>query len=120
MAQKTVVETFDDVTGERINTDIVPSPTISFMIDGREYEIDLGVKNRDKFYAELDEYTKVARKVGGRRTASRTATQVNSSPKRSKDELDKIRSWAREAGRTVAPRGRLAADLVDAYREAHA
>src|SRR5438132_855767 len=68
MAKKTVVETYDDLTGEKIDTALVPDPTITFSIDGVDYEIELGAKNRDKFYAMFNPYIQAARKVRGNRT----------------------------------------------------
>ncbi|QIS18179.1 histone-like nucleoid-structuring protein Lsr2 [Nocardia terpenica] len=119
MAQKTVVETYDDVSGERIDTTIVPNPTISFAIDGVEYEIELGAKNRDKFYATFDPYTKVARRTGGRRSNRKSAGVSNGSGGLSKAELSKIRDWAQENGRTAPARGRLPKELVEAYRQSN-
>ncbi len=116
MAKKTLVETFDDVSGERIDTQIVPDPTITFAIDGVEYEIDLGAKNRDKFYAIFEPYVQAARKVGGR--TRRTSTGVAAKPSGlSKVEIVKIRDWAQEEGLKVSARGRLPKELVDAYQK---
>ncbi|MQY18941.1 histone-like nucleoid-structuring protein Lsr2 [Nocardia macrotermitis] len=115
MAKKTLVETYDDVTGERIDTRLVPTPTISFAIDGIEYEIDLGVKNRDELYAAFEPYVRAARKVGGRRRSSAAAPSGLS-----KVEIMKIRDWAQTEGREVSARGRLSKELVEAYRKQNA
>ncbi|RMI32585.1 histone-like nucleoid-structuring protein Lsr2 [Nocardia stercoris] len=121
MAQKTIVEIYDDLSNEPIDTDIVPNPTISFAVDGVEYEIDLGAKNRDEFYAVLKRYTANARKVSGARRARKTEVRTGSSAgKLSKAELNKIRDWAKENGRQVSTRGRLSSELVEAYRQATA
>ncbi|MFF0492672.1 histone-like nucleoid-structuring protein Lsr2 [Nocardia sp. NPDC003482] len=119
MAQKTIVETYDDLTGERIDTDIVPNPTITFAVDGVEYEIELGAKNRDKFYAALDPYTKAARRIGGRRGGRKATAGTGSASGLSKAESNKIREWAQSTGRKVSARGRLPKDLVEAYRDAN-
>jgi hypothetical protein len=119
MAKKTVVETFDDITGERIDTDIVPNPTITFGIDGVDYEIELGAKNQGKLYAFLEPYTKAARKVGGRRLGRSAAPSGNGSSRLSRAELDNIRAWAQRTGHDVSTRGRLPKDLIDAYRAAN-
>ncbi|WP_216893665.1 histone-like nucleoid-structuring protein Lsr2 [Nocardia alni] len=115
MAKKTLVETFDDVSGDRIDTQIVPDPTITFAIDGVEYEIDLGAKNRDKFYAIFEPYVQAARKVGGR--ARRTSAAAPKPSGLSKVEIVKIRDWAQEEGLKVSARGRLPKELVDAYQK---
>lgn len=114
MAKKTLVETFDDVSGDRIDPQLVPNPTITFAIDGIEYEIDLGAKNRDRFYAMLEPYTQAARKVGGR--TRRPAPGATSSTGLSKVDVVKIRDWAQSEGHKVSTRGRLPRELVEAYR----
>ncbi|WP_024803151.1 Lsr2 family protein [Nocardia sp. BMG51109] len=119
MAKKTIVETFDDLNGERIDSDIVPNPTIRFAVDGVEYEIELGAENRDKFYTAFEPYVKAARKVGGRRPRRVGATNGNGSASVDKAEVIKIRDWAQATGRKVSTRGRLPKELVDAYRQAN-
>ena len=114
MAKKTLVETYDDVTGDRIDPQLVPNPTITFAIDGIEYEIDLGAKNRDKFYAMFETYARAARKVGGR--VRRPSTASGSSSGLSKVDIVKIRDWAQSEGHKVSTRGRLPKELVEAYR----
>lgn len=106
---------------------LVPNPTISFSLDGVDYEIDLGAKNRDKFYERITPYVEAGRRVrGGRRTAGGGARVARSSAHAgsgtgsglSRDETAAIRLWAQQNGRTVSTRGRLPADLVSAYRSA--
>lgn len=47
-----------------------------------------------------------------------TASSSSIGPKRSKEELDKIRMWARANGHEVAEKGRIKQDIVDAYEAA--
>jgi hypothetical protein len=116
MAKKTVVETYDDLTGEKIDTALVPDPTITFSIDGVDYEIELGAKNRDKFYAMFNPYIQAARKVRGNRTR-RTPSSTSGPSGLTKAEIIKIRDWAQSTGRTVSARGRLPRELVEAYQQ---
>jgi hypothetical protein len=120
MAKKMVVETFDDISGERIDTNLVPNPTVTFAIDGIEYEIELGAKNQSKLYAHLEPYAKAARKVGGRRGGGRGAGAATTSSGLTKAEIIKIRDWAQGAGHKVSSRGRLSKDVVEAYQNANA
>jgi hypothetical protein len=57
-----------------------------------------------------------AKKVAKAPTAAASARQMRN--KATAGQAD-IRSWAQQAGLTVAGRGRLAATITDAYRQAH-
>lgn len=43
------------------------------------------------------------------------ASSANGAAKRSKEELDEIRAWAKQNGHKVADKGRIAQEVVDAY-----
>ncbi|WP_026343307.1 Lsr2 family protein [Nocardia sp. BMG111209] len=119
MAQKTMVETFDDISGERIDPNLVPEPTITFSLDGTDYEIDLGARNRDEFFKQVEPYIQAARRVGRRgapRAGTRTRTAGREGGGLSKEETAAIRMWAQKSGHTVSTRGRLSAALISAYR----
>lgn len=110
MAQKVVVELIDDLDGEPIE---VGGETISFAVNGVEYSIDLNDKNATEFHRKMDYYIKYAARVGGRkssRPAKRTSNGANA---------QKIREWANANGYTVSARGRVAADITEAYAAAH-
>lgn len=55
-----------------------------------------------------------------RRLTGRSAGATGTAPaaQSDKEANRRIRAWAAETGRDVAPRGRIPADVVDAYREA--
>ncbi|MBF6330884.1 histone-like nucleoid-structuring protein Lsr2 [Nocardia transvalensis] len=118
MANKTIIETYDDLTGDKINMDIVSDPTITFMVDGVEYEIDLGAKNRDKFYALVEPYTKVARKVGGRRGSRRTGKAAAGRSSIPREQLGAMREWAKKNGYKISERGRISQEVQDAFHAA--
>ncbi|MFL0579431.1 Lsr2 family protein [Dietzia sp. 179-F 9C3 NHS] len=101
----------DDLDGSIID-DPNHSPT-RLAIDGKELEIDLSAPNRDQLLAALAPYIENARRVTGtrrRRAAARPAA--------GRDKRLKIRQWAAANGYEVASRGRIAADIVDAYEAA--
>ncbi|MEU4342351.1 Lsr2 family protein [Nocardia sp. NPDC023852] len=112
MAQKTVVKHYDDISGDEIDLNIVDKPTTIFSVDGVEYEIDLGAKNRDKFHKLLDPYITAARRVGGRRSVRRTAGPND------KNEAAAARQWAIGKGIAVPARGRVPQAVIDQYRQA--
>ena len=55
MATKTVVSFHDDLTDEPADT------TVSFGLDGRDYEIDLTNENAEEFREMLDTYMHAGR-----------------------------------------------------------
>jgi hypothetical protein len=115
MAQKTIVQFVDDLDGTT-NDSI---ETITFGLDGVTYEIDLSDANAGKLREELADFVGSARRIGGRAkhgTASTVAraTAANRSG-RSREQTQAIREWARNNGWDVAERGRIPANVVEAF-----
>ncbi|VXC22194.1 histone-like nucleoid-structuring protein Lsr2 [Nocardioides sp. AX2bis] len=112
MAQKVHIVLEDDLDGGDA------SETVSFGLDGTSYEIDLNEENAAGLREALSAYVGHARKVGsGRRTTKRSASSTGSTAggPAAKD----VREWAREAGHEVPDRGRIPADVREAYDAAH-
>lgn len=107
MAQKTYTELIDDVDGSKAEE------TVRFSLDGVAYEIDLSADNAAKIRDDLSGWTAPARRVAGRRIRGTGKTASSDS------ESAKIREWARSTGREVSTRGRIPADLREAYHAAH-
>lgn len=107
MAQKVKVILIDDVDGTNA------TETISFGVDGVQYEIDLNDENAKKLRDDFAVWTGHARRSGGRRRAGRPAAS------RSSGDAAKIRAWARENGYQVSDRGRVPAEVREAYQKAH-
>ena len=70
MATKTIVSFHDDLTDEPADT------TVSFGLDGRDYEIDLTNENAEEFREMLDTYMHAGRKVGRTRRRRRGSSPV--------------------------------------------
>jgi len=102
MAQKVSIVLVDDIDG----TDA--EETVSFALDGRDYEIDLNSKNAAKLRDALAPYVGHARRAGGRKR-NRTGGPSPAD----------IRAWARENGFDVPDRGRVSQQVKDAYVAAH-
>jgi Lsr2 len=116
MAPRVVVEKTDDTNGEPADE------TVSFGIDGRELEIDLTAKNAAALRKIFDSYIKRGRRVGGRRLRSAASAPDRASARRSSNgEVDTkaVRQWAGAHGYTVSARGRIPADILEAYRTAN-
>ncbi len=106
MATKTIVTMHDDLTDERADT------TVSFGLDGRDYEIDLTDTNAEELRQTLEKYVEAGRKVGGVRGRRRGSSPVaDVDPKA-------VRAWAAAKGYEVSNRGRVPTAVVEAYRAA--
>jgi hypothetical protein len=114
MATRTVVTLVDDVDGSTADE------SISFGLDGVEYEIDLSTEHAEALRGLLEPYATVARRTGGRRGARSTARPAASAsdgtaPARSRSTNAQIRAWATEHGVTLAERGRLPGRVIEAF-----
>jgi len=107
MARKTVVTLIDDIDGG----DAVR--TVTFTLDGTDYEIDLGSSNLDALATALDPFITHARTVGKRRTSTSRGKGTAAPDK----NLGKVRAWARENGFTVSDRGRVSVEILTAYQQ---
>lgn len=107
MAQKVNIILVDDIDG----TDA--DETVSFGIDGNQYEIDLTAANADRLRQALAPFVAHARRAAtsGRR---RTGTRNSGGPTPAE-----IRDWARANGMDVSERGRVSAEVREAYDAAH-
>ncbi|WP_411130360.1 histone-like nucleoid-structuring protein Lsr2 [Streptomyces sp. x-19] len=111
MAQKVVTIYTDDLTGE----ESPEAATHSIAIDGVKYEIDLGPDSYDKMLEALAPFTRAGRRVrGSRKAGGRTDTAVSSGV-----DTAKIRAWAKENDYDVNDRGRVPAEIREAYTKAH-
>ena len=63
----------------------------------------------------LKPYTSAARKAGGHRSGTGRTTASGAD----RQQLAKIREWARANGHQVSDRGRISKTVVDAFQAAH-
>lgn len=109
MAQKIVTIYTDDLTGEESSD----AATHTFSLDGVSYEIDLGHDSYDKLLEALAPFTKAGRKTG--RPRKPVAHKASSS---GGQDTAAIRAWAKENGYSVNDRGRVPAEIREAYAKA--
>jgi hypothetical protein len=114
MAQQTTVRFVDDLDGSEA------SGTFDFVLEGRNYQIDLSDENAAKLRDALAPYVGAARKAGGRgRGRAPRQTAVAEKPARAnREETAAIRQWARENGHQVSERGRIPKSVIKAYQAA--
>lgn len=108
MAQKVIITLTDDLDESEA------AETVSFGLDGTNYEIDLNQEHAAELRNAMALYVGVGRKVTGGRRAGRPKAVAAGGPA-AKD----VREWARNNGYTVPERGRIPAEIREAYDAAH-
>jgi hypothetical protein len=119
VAEIFIRQLIDDLDGKPIDTGL--GHEIIFSYRGTDYRIDLRPANADKIEAAFAPYVKVAEKVssaGKARAQASTVTKRLGSG-RSAEQLKAIRDWAGKNGFDVGVKGRIKADLIDAFDAAH-
>jgi Lsr2 len=117
MAQRVRVLLTDDLDGGDADE------TVTFAPDGKGYEIDLSKKNADKLRTALHPFLDAAR-FGGR-SPTGAGRRARGSRERGAQavigtEPRPSRDWAKSQGMKVSERGRISAEIADAYEAAHA
>lgn len=111
MAQRVQIILEDDYDGGEADE------TVSFALDGAEYEIDLSSQNASELRNAFAPWLAHARKTGGRKRSRAAAARVPAAE--SGGSTSDIRSWAVENGMEVSSRGRISAEVREAYEQAH-
>jgi len=112
MAQKVQVILVDDVDGGDADE------TISFALDGVSYEIDLNSDNATALREALAPWVGHARRVGGRSSRRSAGSRARASANGGSSNSE-IRDWARKNGYDISDRGRISAEIREAYANAH-
>ncbi len=108
MAQRVNIVLTDDIDGSDAKE------TVTFALDGSNYEIDLSTENAAKLRDALQPFVTAGRKTGGRAKGTRRRPAAAST-----GNATDIRAWAQEQGMPVSARGRVPADIRAAYEAAH-
>ena len=115
MARKVVVELVDDIDETVFGED---GESIRYGLDGVEYQIDLKDEHATEFRQVLEYYIAHSTRVGGRKHRSDRPANLTTA-KRPRSETQKIRAWAIEQGYELSSRGRIPAEIEDAFHAAH-
>jgi hypothetical protein len=114
VAKETVTRLVDDLDGGAAHE------TVTFGLDGMNYEIDLSTKNAKRLRGELASYvekgTRVTSRVAGTRSAG--AGRRRGAVRGDRDQNQAIREWALAKGFEVAARGRIKQDIVEEFHRA--
>jgi hypothetical protein len=114
VAQRTILELVDDLDGGKADE------TVTFALDGVEFEIDLSADNAARLRDTFAEFVGHARRTGGRKQrGASTAAAAKPTNGNGKPDTQAVREWARSQGENVAERGRVPQALVIRFQEAH-
>jgi hypothetical protein len=114
VAQIREIRLIDDLDGEAADE------TVEFGVDGKNYEIDLSKDNAEKLRDALAAFVAAARRSGGgggRRRGNSAASAPVRRPSIDREQNQAIRDWARKRGMKVSDRGRIPAEVLDAYHQ---
>jgi hypothetical protein len=114
MAQKHIVQLIDDLDQG------TAAETVSFGLDGSQYEIDLSAKNATKLRDALADYVANARRATrGSRSYSGGGRRAGRPTRSDREQTQAIREWARKNGHKVGEKGRIPATVLEAYNAKH-
>ncbi|GAA1829549.1 hypothetical protein GCM10009836_04300 [Pseudonocardia ailaonensis] len=108
MARVTSFSLVDDLTGGKA------AETVTFSLDGKEMEIDLNEEHAAQLRDVLAPYVGAGREASGRQSSTRVPSRPRASSK-DRGQNARIRAWAAEQGMQIADRGRIPAEIAQAY-----
>jgi hypothetical protein len=109
MARKTIVQLIDDLDQG------AAAETVSFGLDGTNYEIDLSAKNAAKLRDALAVYVANARRAGRSPGRPANSSRRARGARGDREQTQAIREWARKNGHKVGEKGRIPAHILEAY-----
>lgn len=112
MATITKVTRVDDIDGSGA------AESVSFALEGVEYEIDLNEAHAQELRDALATYVAHGRRSGARRGRAPRASRGRQGAV-DRDQISVMREWARANGYQVSDRGRLSSAVVSAFEAAH-
>lgn len=117
MAERVVRQLIDDLDGTEILDG--SGERVEFALRGVTYQIDLTAGNVAKLDKALKPYVDAAVRIAGGRGRPRKSTDGSQPGRASKEQLSAIRDWARKNGHAISDRGRIKADVVEAFEASH-
>jgi len=113
MAQRVNVILVDDLDDSQADE------TVTFGLDGVSYEIDLSDVHAKELRDAMDPFVGSARRVGGRKITRAGGSKLSAVPDDGAPKASDIREWGLAAGYDLPARGRIPADVREAYLAAH-
>lgn len=133
MAKTLIVKiTCDQCKAEGLGDEVIGDESVSFSYDGYSYGLDLCAEHVAAFHKTMDELISLAperERIGafrrGRPQAGGEASQQSAAAsgpprkpaRRDREQLQAIREWATGHGYKVSTRGRIPADVEQAFHD---
>lgn len=114
MAQRVVTLITDDITGE----ESAEAATHTLSLDGIAYEIDLAPDSYGQLLKVMEPYMENGRRAGKVKAAT-AGSKKGAARAASGPDTAKVREWAKAQGFEVNDRGRVPANIREAYDKAH-
>ncbi len=92
--------------------------SVAFGLDGSSYEIDLCSQHAAELRDDLASYVGAARRASGGSKGSRKGSGSAKSHDEGASKVSEVRGWARANGYEVSERGRVSAQVLEAYEAA--
>ena len=108
VAKRVNVMLVDDLDGS------AAQETVSFGLDGRQYDVDLSAAHAAQLRDGLAAFVAVARR-GDDRGRRRAASTNGARPDVDRERTASVREWARAHGHDVSDRGRISKTVMQAY-----
>lgn len=114
MAQQHIVQLIDDLDGGPA------AETVSFSLDGANYDIDLSAKNAAKLRDAFATYVGSARRSNrsGGRPSGGSGRRSSRGARGDREQTQAIRQWARKNGHKIGDKGRIPSTILEAYHAA--
>jgi hypothetical protein len=96
--------------------------TVTFAVDGTTYAFELCAEHLQEFRDTVGRYVGAARRADQPRRGRRRPAEAGapaSKGRRSATDLSEVRSWARSQGYKVSDRGRISAEVQEAFEAAN-
>jgi len=111
MAKRVIHELIDDMNGQPADE------SVTFALDGVQYEIDLTTKNAAKLRSALAPFVAAATKVGRGGITRGRESRGRGGPRTDRQLNQAIREWAVANGIAVSDRGRIPSSIVEAFHK---
>ena len=99
--------------------DVPAEETVTFAVDGTTYAFELCAEHMKEFRETMGRYVDVARRADQPRRGRRRADGGAGRGRRGPTDLSEVRAWARGQGYKVSDRGRISAEVQEAYEAAN-
>lgn len=109
MAKRVIHELIDDITGQPADE------SLTFGLDGMQYEIDLTTKNAAKLRDALAPFVASGTKIGRGGIAANRSRAARTPTRPDREVNQAIRDWAKSKKLDVSDRGRIKQEIVDRY-----